>query len=221
MKKVCLFSCLVLAAAPALAQSNVSSVLDGMGTRSSGGSYSAVSAGAQPGGISVSSAGDMVNYAGFLNTFSMKPGLDTDNDGLHDEVDADNDNDALTDLAEVEGTSFSPQTASAVNVADTDGDGHTDGEESVAGTDPTDSAAGLRILSIQRENGTNRVAWLARSGKDYHVLRSGDADALQASVVSTNTEVGGVGAWLVRTNSFEDTAGSDDLKYAVEALPTP
>ena len=88
-------------------QSNISYVLDASGDYSSQGSKSNISASGQPGGISVSDNGQVVNYAGFLNTFSLQPTLDTDSDGLGDEVDSDNDNDDLGDLAELLGTGFS------------------------------------------------------------------------------------------------------------------
>ena len=107
----------------AMGYTNTSSVLDGSGTMSSGGSFTNISAAGQPGGISVSSGGTYVNQAGFLNTFSIKPGLDTDGDGVADELDQDNDNDKLADTAEVAGSGFSPTAPTLVNIADTDGDG--------------------------------------------------------------------------------------------------
>lgn len=70
---------------------NRSSVLDGSGTIASGGVFTNLSAAGQPGGIAVSSGGSFVNQAGFLNTFFLKPGLDTDRDGIADEADLDND----------------------------------------------------------------------------------------------------------------------------------
>jgi len=113
-----------------------SSVLDGSGARGTSGSSTNLSASAQPGSVAVSSGGTMGNYAGFLGTFVLKPTLDTDNDGLADELDLDNDNDTLTDVEELEGTAFSPVTPTDPNDEDCDDDGFTDDEEASYGSDP-------------------------------------------------------------------------------------
>ncbi len=85
---------------------NTASVIAGAGRWSNDGPYSNSSTVAQPGRITHTSGGQVHNYAGFLNTFSLFPALDTDQDGLANEVDADNDNDGLQDAAELSGSAF-------------------------------------------------------------------------------------------------------------------
>ncbi len=195
-----------------------SSVLNGSGTRSSSGSFTNISAAGQPGGIAVSSGGSYVNHAGFLNTFSLRPGLDTDGDGVADELDLDNDGDQLSDVAEVGGTGFSPVTPTGVNTADTDGDGVPDGAEAVAGTDPTNIDALLEIIRINQAAGQD-VGWIARGGKTYVVHARTNQLAGAYAPIATNTAVGGVAPWFVTTNAIVDASSLGSEFYAVEVLP--
>lgn len=196
------------------------SVLDGVGRRTTGGTFTSVTAGAQPGGITVSSGGGRVNYAGFLNTFSLKPWLDTDQDGLENELDPDNDNDTLSDGAEIVGNAFNPVTPTDLNDADSDHDGIGDGEEAAAGTDPTDPGAYLRIVAIERAGSNLSVSWFARSGKSY-LLHGADAVALlPGPVIATNTQFGGVAPWFAITNTqFEAVGPATDRAYTIESAP--
>jgi len=217
---IVLFCGLWVSSATAQSYTNRSSVLDGAGSWSSGGSYSNLSAAAQPGGIAVSSGGGYVNYAGFLNTFLLKPGLDSDTDGLADENDSDNDNDSLTDLAEISGSSFSPPTATDVNNPDADDDDVTDGEESVAGTDPKDGEANLRIVSIDRSGSNPEVQWIARQGKEYRLRGSDGSYSPPQSVVGVSTGGLANGPWFATTNTYVDlTAPPTGRFYAVETAP--
>ncbi len=197
---------------------NRSSVLDSSGTRSSGGSFTNLSAAGQPGGIAISSGGGFVNQAGFLNTFMLKPGLDTDGDGLADELDQDNDGDGLADLAEIEGSGFSPTTPTQVNVADSDGDGVPDGAEAVAGTDPSDANALLEVFRIAQAGG-QQVQWIARGGKTYRILARTNLLAGGFTPIATNTAVGGAAPWFVVTNTAVDVSSLAAEFYAIEVLP--
>ena len=198
---------------------NKSSVLDGSGTLATGGSYTNISAAGQPGGIAVSSGGSYVNQAGFLNTFFLRPALDVDGDGLANEADLDNDNDGLADTAEIGGLAFSPATTTGVNVADTDGDGMSDGQESTAGTDPTNPAALLEMVRI----GTGavvQVGWRARSNKTYAVRYAASPLQPVTNLLGLATATGFADPpWYVLTNAVSDPASATGRVYAVEAIP--
>lgn len=212
----------LLTASWAFAQfTNKSSVLDGSGTTSTGGAFTNISAAGQPGGISSSTAGGMVNQAGFLNTFSLKPGLDTDGDGVADEVDPDNDNDGLADASEVGGSGFNPATVTQVNVADTDGDGVLDGWEATAGTDPTNPNAYLEIVAISNTPSGKGVAWLARGNneKTYIVHARSTLTGTTSTVIFSNTVAGGSAPWFAITNSLSDVSITNMEFYAVEVRP--
>jgi len=199
---------------------NRSSVLDSSGTRSSGGSFTHISAAGQPGGIATSSGGSLVNQAGFLNTFVLKPLLDTDGDGLVDELDQDNDNDDLADLTEIGGNGFNPITPTHVNIADSDGDGVSDGYESVAGTDPSDVNAYLEITSITIPGGNRQVTWIARSNKNYQLLRSENVFQIPTNVIAIVNANGPANPpWYTLPATIEDVfAPTNHSVYAVEVL---
>ena len=215
---------LLAGGATALAQfTNKSSVLDGSGTRSSCGSFTNLSAAGQPGGIAGSEGGGYVNQSGFLNTFLLQPGLDTDRDGLADELDPDNDNDGLTDAMEISGSAFNPATPTLVNVADTDGDGQLDGWEAVAGTDPTDSNSLFEFVAISSTPAGRgvAVAWLARGNnqKTYVVRATADARQPYSTVVFSNTVAGGSAPWFAVTSSITNACTSNTQFYVVEVQP--
>jgi hypothetical protein len=219
---IALLSLLLAGVAGAFAQyTNKSSMLDGSGTLSSSGSFTNLSAAGQPGGIAGSTGSGWVNQAGFLNTFSRQPGLDTDGDGLADELDPDNDNDGLADAAEIGGFGFNPATPTLVNLADTDGDGQLDGWEAVAGTDPTDKHALLVFVAISNTPAGRSVAWLARGNnqKTYVVRATGDARLPYSAVVFSNTVAGGSAPWFAVTGALTHASSSNTQFYAVEVQP--
>ncbi|HBA85286.1 MAG TPA: hypothetical protein DCZ95_14460 [Verrucomicrobia bacterium] len=128
--------------------------------------YSSIAQG-QPDAALYSS--NQVLYQGFLAGGVLFPSLDTDNDGQPDETDIDNDGDILLDLVELSGERFSPITATAVNVPDSDGDGATDAEESVMWSNPWDPDSCLRIVEARRYRENMMVIWQARAGKTYEL----------------------------------------------------
>ena len=197
---------------------NKSSVLDSSGTISTGGTYTNISAAGQPGGISTSDGGTYVNQAGFLNSFFIKGGLDTDSDGILDEADLDNDNDDLRDATEIAGSAFSPATGSGVNSSDTDGDGMNDGRESLDGSDPTDNNATFELVQIAS---TGAVTWLARGNneKTYVVKASSRSYAQPSEVLFSNTVAGGSAPWYQVTNTFSDNVTTNGRYYSVEVVP--
>jgi len=215
-----LVACLAVSSARAQF-TNRSTVLDGSGAVSSGGGFTNISATGQPGGITESSGGGYVNQAGFLNTFLLKPGLDTDGDGLANELDQDNDDDRLGDVAEIAGSGFNPTTTTLVNVADSDGDGMADGFEAVSGTDPNNLDAHLRFVAISHSASGRDVAWLARGNSERtYVVRTAPAPGLPPNtVIFSNTLSGGAAPWFAVTNTLTHASASNTQFYAVEVQP--
>jgi hypothetical protein len=211
--------CILAAANTSHAQfSNKSSVLDGSGTTSTGGTYTNLSAAGQPGGIAQSSGGGFVNQAGFLNTFFVKGSLDTDGDGLADEADIDNDNDDLQDGAELAGSAFTPATASGVNTADSDSDGMSDGREARGGTDPTNADNAFELVRIQTNGSTRTISFVARGNNERtYVVKAADSSYAQPTqVLFSNTIAGGTAPWYQVTNTLVDATASDARYYSVE-----
>jgi len=189
------------------------SVLDSSGSRATGGGLISVTAMGQPGSVITSEGGGITHYGGFLGCVTLLPDLDTDGDGLADEIDPDNDDDGLTDLAEVGGGSFMPNTVTDINNADSDGDGASDGDESSTMTNPLDSGAYLAILSVDAGGGLpSSLEWSARGGKSYNVLAVDNLNPPGSAIVITNvTATGGISPW------FETTATADDDDVALPA----
>ena len=182
----------------------ISSAIDSAGARSSAGELEQINAIGQPGGVAVSSADALVNYAGFLGTFSLQAQLDTDQDGLDDELDGDNDNDGLDDLAEITGTAFYG-VATDPNFADSDDDGATDSEEAAAWTDPQNDASYLHLTQVAVD-GDVTIQWQASHGKTYDVywgtnLLDGPPDVYLGSVTASNAAA--IAPWYEMPATYE------------------
>lgn len=201
--------------------SNKSSVFNSSGAQASGGGFTNIHAVGQPSGTATAAGGCYVNQSGFLNTLLLQPSLDTDQDGLADELDLDNDNDGLTDAAEIDGSGFAPTTPTSVNLADTDGDGCPDGLESAAGTDPNDQNAAFELIAISNAVGDFTVAWLARGNnqKVYVVRASTDASQPYSTVLFSNTVAGGSAPWFAVTASVDHACTSNAQFYAIGVQP--
>lgn len=225
-RSICCLAWVALAGLPAGAQTEEleSSVLDGAGGRSAGGTYELVAATAQPGGIQASAAGGvggLRHQAGFLGTFVLKPELDRDGNGVPDEWDDDNDGDGLEDRAELAGSDFEAAWGVAaptdLNEADTDGDGAGDDDELAAGTDPSDADSLFAITDIQREGAGARVTWKGRGdGTSYRVFGhdgsyAPPADELDVVVVADP----GVGVWHAAEGTWLDPDETTARHYGV------
>lgn len=182
--------------------------------------YRHAGAAGQPGGIVTGLGGAWTNHAGFLQAADLKrPGLDTDGDGVPDELDTDNDGDKLEDQAEVEGSSFQPATATIVNNPDSDGDHVNDGEEAAAGTDPTDDTSLLQIVEIRETEAGTVIAWTARDGRQYRVLSAEGSHAYPRREENTITAHGGQPPWFETIAACTNASASTLKTFAVQALP--
>ena len=197
-------------------------MLDGYGGRSTGGSLISVTAGGQPGSVGVSSGGALTHYAGFLGCVTLLPSLDTDGDGVADEIDPDNDNDDLSDLVEAAGDGFNPNTVTDINDPDSDDDGTTDGDESVAMTNPQDGNAFLHITEVDVPTaGAAAITWAARGGQTYRLYAQADLVGGAAALVTNVTAAGGAAPWFETTavGTDPDATAADHRVYIVEVAP--
>ncbi len=161
----------------------------------------------QPVGGGFLSSASYVARSGMLFSPLLDPSRDADADGVPDEDSPDDDADGLTDLQEILGSSFSPATTTDSLRRDTDGDGISDRDESVAGTDPLDPTALLRILAVGGTPAGLRIEWTARGGRTYGLLGATNVVGLAAGgALQTVTAGTGTGTWQVTrasaTNSW-------------------
>lgn len=140
------------------------------GTRAYGGSLTNVAASGQS-CTAVSRNGQIVNYAGFIQSLSLMPSLNHDMDKFYDEIDLDNDGDGLEDQAEILGNSFSPYIPTVVNNSDTDADGMNDGAEWTADTNPTNNSSLLMITDLKRQGAGMQVTWSGGVNARQYLLR--------------------------------------------------
>ena len=224
---------LLLRAVPLAAADNacraLGSVCDGGGSPSSntvplaGRTWRHVFATAQPGGVGVAAAGAWRHGAGFLRAVDLlRCWLDTDGDGLPDELDTDNDGDGLADGDEVAGSAFDPVTPTAVNAADSDGDGTPDGDEAAAGTDPGDRRADFRILALTRQSGDTHITWRGRGDRTYRLLATEHLSAPSGFEERRATNViGGAPPWYLTTNNLTDACAKPIQFYRIAIDPEP
>ncbi|WP_206483423.1 Ig-like domain-containing protein [Thalassotalea sp. G2M2-11] len=109
-------------------------------------------------------------------TASIDPGIDTDEDGVPDITDTDDDNDGLSD-ADEQTNGTNPL------IADTDGDGVSDGDEVANGTNPLNAPpiiAQTSPLTITIDEDESPIAWVAPSVNASDL----DADTLTWSLVA-------------------------------------
>lgn len=113
---------------------------------------------------------------------------------------------------------FNPADASF----DNDGDGQNNLAEFLAGTDPNNSASGLRILSLVRQDPDMRITWTGGGGTNYVVqAANGGAGGSFTSNFSTLSTISlsGVGN---KTNTYVDAFGATNSParyYRVRLAP--
>jgi len=200
---------------------HIGSVHDGVGRISDntvsleGRHWRHVSAGAQPGGIHSGGGGDLDHRAGFLPAVTVRhPDLDTDGDGVPDELDGDNDGDGLPDLAELDGSAFGGYAVTDHNHPDTDGDGMTDAAEAAGMYDPLDPEHRLIIVDMEIDAGAHRIYWIGKGGGTVNTVLDTThlADAPFTNVVSSAPYFGGDAPWYKVTNTTA-FAGENDVQF--------
>jgi hypothetical protein len=96
------------------------------------------------------------NALAFVQTIKLEPGADTDGDGLPDAWELEH----FGDLVTADGTS------------DYDGDGATDLQEYLAGTDPRQAGSNLHVTSFARgaAGASLNLSWQSRPDRQYRIM---------------------------------------------------
>ena len=123
-------------------------------------------------------------------------------------------------MAEITGSAFDPATPTDPNNPSTAGDGVSDGAKALAGTNPDDPNASLRITAITNAAGQRFIAWLAHGHNErtYRLLAASDPRQPFATVIFSNTVAGGTYPWYVVTNVVADDSATNKLFYRVDAI---
>ena len=125
---------------------------------------------------------------------------------------SDTDGDGLPDTWETQ-NGLSPTNSVGINGAngDPDGDGFTNLQEFMAGTNPQDAASLLRITQIS--TGGTSIAWSSIPGRNYQVLATTNVAAAFQLISGTITAFGS-------PTSFTNSAPAGAARfYRVRALP--
>jgi hypothetical protein len=94
---------------------------------------------------------------------------------------------------------------------DSDGDGMNNWQEAVAGTNPTNAASILKILSVSHGVSGNIIKWQSVGNKIYNLQRSTNLAIYPAFIsIYTNTLVNGP---IGPTASFSDTSATNSDSY--------
>jgi hypothetical protein len=198
-----------LTAIPASAQITNAGVLVGSGGWTGNATHRALLSAHEFSPATGATNASLVTRTGFFLTFTLRPSLDTDGDGLCDEDDGDNDNDGLADTTELRGGGTG-EGVSNPQLADSDGDGSNDGDEAAAGTDPGNASSAFRIVEMSRSRGQVAIVWQSREGVAYEVMTDTNPAWLAkgGAVVDTVTASGGTGLWRVAASTSRvDEAG--------------
>jgi hypothetical protein len=174
----------------------------------SGGAYTAIAS-----GLTEASYADTGLAVGSTYHYVITP--------AHALGDGANSNEATgTSLSEIEGwrlTHFGTTAGDgdAVDSADPDGDGWTNAQEFISGTDPNDAASVLRVTRLHTSESDIALHFPTVAGRSYRLERSGTL--LEGSWTMVEDNITGTGAEIQVT----DPDGATDVKrfYRIVVIP--
>jgi hypothetical protein len=121
---------------------------------------------------------------------------DSDGDGILDDIDPDDDNDGMPDVWE---TAYGlRRTVPADALEDRDGDGMRNGDEFIAGTDPTRGESALRLQSARGPKGCE-LSFLSATGRVYTIETCTDIGA--GNWTPVGNDIAGTGSNIAITDS--------------------
>ncbi len=143
------------------------------------------------------------NAVALVQTDAILPGADADHDGIPDAWELANFGNLITANA----------------AGDYDGDGLSDLNEYIAGTDPKDPGSNLRITSCVAGSGGSptSLTWLSQPMRQYRILRTG---SLNAPIFWSDVGLGLVlpDAGGSTSRSFTDPSGLPGSFYRIQAI---
>lgn len=112
---------------------------------------------------------------------------------------------------------FDPLDPNVANM-DSDGDGFSNSQEYLAGTNPTNAASAFRILSVARENSNLRVTWSAVGGHT-NIVQAASSLAGSYSDVSSNIVIPGTSSTTTNYLDIGAVTNSPARFYRVRLVP--
>ena len=101
---------------------------------------------------------------------------------------------------------------------DEDGDGRSNGDEDIAGTDPLDGASAFQVISVMVVGGDSEVTFSSVAGRYYHLEVSDDLGVTDAwTSVTGNYQAVGNSSTL----SHEGGGEGDERFYRVKVTKGP
>ncbi len=191
------------------------SVASGCGGLCSNSTVQTVMCAGQPGTTGVSGNSRYTHYAGFMGGAFIRPGV-TNAAGVALEMDPDNDDDGLTDVAEVSGLAFDSHATTDPNAADTDGDGMDDASEAAGMYDPNDAGHRLAIIAFTNTAGNLGMTWIGKGGGTVNtILWSWDLidGEFSNTLHSAGYPGGGPSPWYKATNTHMWTESAVTSRY--------
>ncbi len=201
-------------------------LVNNMGGHMSAASYSTYSAGAQghPVGVIADTediwSKTIYNFTGFIQPDDIDLLEDTDGDGIADVVDPDMDGDGLSNIDELFGSWFGG-VATDPKRGDTSGNGTSDYEHWMTGTNPTDPESQLRITEVIYNSPTDvRIRFRSVGGRQYELSRSTTLEGLlDAPSIDGIEGVPGQGPFNEGITEFIDVPFGEDYYYRVRLVP--